>query len=113
MVINARFVKPLDKELLLKLTKKISNWITIEENILVGGFGSAILEELEANQIYDVRVQRIGLPDTFIEHGKPNQLCELVGLTVENIIQSAYTMLNKTKKKNKSLKVGKVTSVKV
>jgi len=113
MIINARFVKPLDKELLLKLTKKISNWITIEENVLSGGFGSAILEELEANQIYDVRVQRIGLPDVFIEHGKPNQLCELVGLSAENIIQSAYKMLNKTKKKNKSLKVGKVSSVKV
>ena len=68
-VINARFVKPIDSDLIIKHAKKVKKVVTIEENVLMGGFGSAVLEMLEENRIYNVHTMRIGIPDKFIEHG--------------------------------------------
>ncbi|MEW6608033.1 MAG: 1-deoxy-D-xylulose-5-phosphate synthase [bacterium] len=90
-VVNTRFVKPLDKTLILNLkTKKI---ITIEDHIVSGGFGSAILELLNANQIQDVRVKCLGFPDQFIEHGASEILFKKYGLDVEGITQSIKKFL--------------------
>ena len=77
-VVNMRFVKPLDTELLHQLRKQTPNFVTVEENVLAGGFGSAVMEAMEGT---DVRIHRLGIPDKFIEHGPQNVLRDMVGLS--------------------------------
>ena len=72
-VINARFVKPLDEELILKTAATIKKIITIEENMLQGGFGSAVLELLAEKSITGVQVKRLGIPDEFVKHATQAQ----------------------------------------
>ncbi len=91
-VVNARFVKPLDEKLIIALSKKIKNIITIEENSIQGGFGSAILELLEKNNI-KANIKRIGICDKFIEHGSMEILRKDCGLTSENIVKTVKKML--------------------
>ncbi len=81
-VVNARFIKPLDKELILNAVKGSEKIVTVEEGVLDGGFGSAIAELLNRP------VLRLGLPSQFIEHGKRDQLLEKYGLTAEGIKKS-------------------------
>ncbi len=81
-VINPRFVKPLDRELLAEYAKKVSVMVTFEDAALMGGFGSAVLEALNEMQL-DVPVVRIGWPDHFVEHGKVDQLRMANGISVE------------------------------
>lgn len=69
VVIDAQFVKPLDEDLLARLANRVKNWITVEENVLAGGFGSAISEWLVKTQNDDVRLKTLGIPDEFVEHG--------------------------------------------
>jgi len=69
MVVNARFAKPLDSSLILDTARKAERLVTVEENALAGGFGSAVLALLESCSVKDVEVARIGLPDEFVEHG--------------------------------------------
>lgn len=85
-VVNARFVKPLDKELLQRTVTAATKLITVEENVLQGGFGSAVLETLEELKIYPL-VERLGIPDRFIEQGTSEQLLKQCGLTAEDILQ--------------------------
>jgi 1-deoxy-D-xylulose-5-phosphate synthase len=92
-VINARFVKPLDRELILKAASRTGVLLTVEENALAGGFGSAILELLESAGMFDVRVKRIGIPDRFIEHGSQAQLRADLGLDAAGIAASAGELL--------------------
>jgi len=87
-VVNARFVKPLDEELILSLALEVGTLITVEENVLQGGFGSAVLELLGEQGLSRVRVKRIGLPDIFIEHGSQDILRAKYGLTVRGIIDT-------------------------
>ncbi len=94
-VINARFVKPLDKDLILDAASRAGALLTVEENALAGGFGSAILELLEASGISDVRVKRIGIPDRFIEHGSQAQLRSDLGLDAAGIASSAREFLTR------------------
>jgi 1-deoxy-D-xylulose-5-phosphate synthase len=68
-VVNARFVKPLDRDLILELARSVGRLITIEENALAGGFGSAVWELLEHEGVENCRLYRIGVPDEFVEHG--------------------------------------------
>lgn len=89
-VVNMRFVKPLDKDLLLQLRKQTQNFVTVEENVLAGGFGSAVMEAMEGT---DVHIHRIGIPDKFIEHGPQNVLRDMVGLSAEKIAQSTLEFL--------------------
>ena len=86
-VVNARFVKPLDKELLLRLADKFKYLVTIEDGILDAGFGSAVLE------IVNRPVLRLGLPCEFIEHGRRNQLLEKYGLDAPGIYRSIKKQL--------------------
>jgi len=86
-VVNARSIKPLDEKTIINLAKKIKKIITIEENTTEGGFGSAILELLEKNNI-KAKVKRIAIPDRFIEHGPQQQLRKDIGLTKNNIIKA-------------------------
>ena len=96
-VADARFVKPLDAELLERLALGHELVVTIEENVLAGGFGSAVLEHLE-DAFGDrpgerARVMRIGLPDRYVTHGKPALLREEVGLTGESVAERVLAAL--------------------
>jgi 1-deoxy-D-xylulose-5-phosphate synthase len=84
IVVNARFVKPLDKELIIRLAKGSDKVVTVEEGVLEGGFGSAVAELLDDSDVQKP-VKRMGLPSKFIEHGTRNQILDLYGLTAEKI----------------------------
>ena len=85
-VVNARFVKPLDAQLLLALARTKRLIVTVEEAYLAGGFGSAVLELLEENGLQDkVRVVRMGIPDRLVTHGDPKLLLAKYGLDADGI----------------------------
>jgi 1-deoxy-D-xylulose-5-phosphate synthase len=85
-VVNARFVKPLDSQLLLALAQTKRLLVTVEEAYLAGGFGSAVLELLEENGLQDkVRVVRMGIPDRLVSHGDPKLLLAKYGLDADGI----------------------------
>jgi 1-deoxy-D-xylulose-5-phosphate synthase len=79
-VVNARFVKPLDTELILPLAQRIGKVVTMEEGCLMGGFGSAVAEALMDNNI-PVSMLRLGVPDQLVDHAKPDQSFADLGLT--------------------------------
>jgi 1-deoxy-D-xylulose-5-phosphate synthase len=83
--VNARWAKPLDEALIMRLAQGIRRVVTVEDHMIAGGFGSAVLELLEAHKLHDVDVRLIGLPDKLIEHGAPSILKELYGLTSSHI----------------------------
>ncbi len=83
-VVNMRFVKPLDVELLKECAAKTPRLVTVEDNVLQGGFGSAVLEALAPGR---VEVLRLGLPDSFVEHGAPHLLYDIVGLSAPKIAE--------------------------
>ncbi|MBO3458976.1 1-deoxy-D-xylulose-5-phosphate synthase [Aetokthonos hydrillicola Thurmond2011] len=85
-VINARFAKPLDTELIFPLAKKIGRVITVEEGCVMGGFGSAIAEALLDADIV-VPIKRIGIPDVLVDHAEPNESKTELGLTSPQIAQ--------------------------
>jgi 1-deoxy-D-xylulose-5-phosphate synthase len=85
-VVNARFVKPLDEELILRLALGSSIFVTVEEAYLAGGFGSAVMELLEANGLQDqLKVIRMGVADEIVPHGDPKKLLANYGLNAEGI----------------------------
>ena len=86
-VANMRFVKPLDEALVLDLARGHDLLVTVEENVVMGGAGSAVLEALQRNRI-DVHVLQLGLPDRFIDQGDPQIQLTECGLTAEGIIAS-------------------------
>jgi len=77
---NMRFVKPLDKKLLHTIFQKFDKILTIEDGTIIGGFGSAILEFAQENNYSGKTIKRLGIPDTFIEHGNSDELFELIAL---------------------------------
>ena len=93
MVVNARFAKPLDCNLLISTASRIKKIITVEDNTLSGGFGSAVLEFLNDAEIPHVKVRRLGLPDEFICQGHLDELRKKYGLDEEGIYQSALSLL--------------------
>lgn len=92
-VINARFIKPLDTKMLLDLQARNIPIITVEESALQGGFGSAVLEVYNENNL-QVNVHRIGIPDIFIEHGEVNQLLEEIHVTTDEIVKVVTKKVN-------------------
>ena len=87
-VADGRFAKPLDAELIERLASEHELIVTVEENVLPGGFGSGVLEHLADQDLLGAtRVLRIGLPDRYVTHGKPALLREEVGLTPEAVAQ--------------------------
>jgi 1-deoxy-D-xylulose-5-phosphate synthase len=84
---DMRFLKPLDSNIMEKVAQDYDHIITIEDGALNGGFGSAILEWM-ADYGYAKRVTRLGIPDRFIEHGKPAELYHMAGLDTESIIKA-------------------------
>jgi 1-deoxy-D-xylulose-5-phosphate synthase len=93
MVINARFVKPLDRSLISTISLMVPRIITVEENILQGGFGSAVLEFLNTVEIPYVRVKRLGIPDIFLEQGSQDELRRVYGIDEEGICMAAVSMM--------------------
>lgn len=84
-VLNARFVKPLDTELILPLAQRIGRVVTLEEGCLMGGFGSAVAEALLDNNVV-VPVMRLGVPDTLVDHASPEQSFATLGLTPPQMV---------------------------
>jgi 1-deoxy-D-xylulose-5-phosphate synthase len=91
-VANMRFVKPLDEALLVDLASRHDLLVTVEENVVMGGAGSAVLETLERNRLA-VQVLQLGLPDRFIDQGDPGIQLADCGLTAEGILASVRTRL--------------------
>lgn len=94
-VVNARFVKPLDEKLILDLAGKHKTIITIEENALHGGFGTAVLELLEQRALSGVSVLRLGYPDSYIPQGEQHELRTMMGLDAAGIATSIRNFLVK------------------
>ncbi len=84
---DARFLKPLDEELFHEICKKFTKIVTVEDGTIEGGFGSAVLEFVSDNN-YSVDVNRLGIPDEFIEHGLPKELYAQLGLDAVGLYKS-------------------------
>jgi 1-deoxy-D-xylulose-5-phosphate synthase len=93
-VVNARFAKPLDTELILPLARELGRVVTIEEGCLMGGFGSALLESLQDHEVL-VPVTRIGIPDLLVEHATPEQSKAALGLTSAQIAEQVLAKCQK------------------
>lgn len=93
-VINARFIKPLDRELLSARINKYKRVLTVEEQALAGGFGSAILELINDMGLEDITIKRLGLPDEFIPHGSQEKMRSLYKIDKEGIIRAALDLMN-------------------
>ena len=95
-VINARFAKPLDVETIIRAVKETGFLITVEENALQGGFGSAVLEAVNQAGLSTEKILTLGIPDHFIEHGPRNELLADLGLDTQGLVDSARKMALKT-----------------
>lgn len=91
-VINTRFVKPLDQELILQMAQRFGRLVTLEENVLQGGFGTAVLELLEQKGI-QLPVLRIGYPDSYIEQGEQHELRAAYGLDKDGIVTTVLKFM--------------------
>lgn len=96
-LVNVRFIKPLDEELLRGLSARTKRFVTIEEGVLEGGFGSAVLEFFEREKINDVYVKRLGFPAKFIEHGRKEELFKNYGLDAYGIASEIKKIYSKGK----------------
>lgn len=92
-VVNARFIKPLDADLILGQAKATGRIVTVEENVLQGGFGSAVLELLQDTNMAQIKVKRLGIPDQYIEQGTQAQLRKDVGIDAEGIAAAVDAFL--------------------
>lgn len=98
-VINARFIKPLDEQMMNELLSHNMPILTIEESVLQGGFGSSILEYAEENGFHNACIERMGIPDEFIEHGSVTKLLKDIHLTTEDTVEKILKMTFKVTKK--------------
>ncbi|MCM3566668.1 1-deoxy-D-xylulose-5-phosphate synthase [Neobacillus mesonae] len=94
-VINARFIKPLDGKMLSSLLNENIPILTIEEAVLQGGFGSSVLEYAQSEGYYHPYIDRMGIPDRFIEHGDVSCLLKEIGLTSEEVVKRISIMARK------------------
>ena len=85
-VVNARFLKPIDEKLLDEMFSKYKNIVTVEDNIIIGGFGSRILQYASEKE-YNNKIINIALPEKFIPHGSCEELQELAGISANKIVE--------------------------
>jgi 1-deoxy-D-xylulose-5-phosphate synthase len=105
-VVNARWAKPLDEELILRLARTCGRVITVEDHMVAGGFGSAVLELLaRQGLLQEVPIRMIGLPDRFVEHGAPAILQELYGLSSGHIKEVAHDLIGVNTKARQAKRV--------
>jgi 1-deoxy-D-xylulose-5-phosphate synthase len=97
-VVNARWAKPLDEEMILRLAQGTHRIVTIEDHVIAGGFGSAVLELLELRGLHNIDVRLIGCPDKPVEHGAPSILRELYGISSAHIKDVVRDMLHSESK---------------
>jgi len=95
-VVNNRFIKPLDTELILDLAERVACFITIEENVLCGGFGGSVVECLADARMSGVVVKRVGIPDVFVPHGSQEQLRTEFGMDAPSIVRCALQLFQTT-----------------
>ncbi|MFZ5633660.1 MAG: 1-deoxy-D-xylulose-5-phosphate synthase [Bacillota bacterium] len=93
-VINARFVKPIDSRCIISYAAKTGRIITLEENVLHGGFGGMVLKAINDSGISGVQVKNMGLPDAYVEHGERHLLLAKYGLTVDELLANALKLMN-------------------
>jgi 1-deoxy-D-xylulose-5-phosphate synthase len=94
-IINARFAKPLDEELICTWAEKTGKVVTVEENVLAGGFGSAVLECLNNHNLLDkVKIRRVGVDDTFVRHGSQAQLRALYEVDAASVLKAALGLID-------------------
>lgn len=98
-VLNARFVKPLDRERICDLARRSKRLITVEENAVQGGFGSAILELLQSEGLHDVPVELVGVPDEFMHHGAQKIQRRELGLDVDGLLYTMQRLMPRRKAK--------------
>ena len=96
-VVNARYAKPLDAELILDVAGRIKRIVTVEENIIIGGFGSNVLELVEESGMCDLQITCIGVPDEFVEHGSQTILRSKLGLDALGIAARILDMFPERK----------------
>ena len=84
-VVNCRFVKPLDEDLIARVASAVGKVLTVEENVLAGGFGSAVLELLEMKGLCGINVKRLGIRDEFVEHATQAEMRRKYGIDAEGI----------------------------
>ena len=92
-VVNARFIKPLDEGMLNEILSEGLPILTIEEAVLQGGFGSSVLEYIHDKKASHIKVERMGIPDEFIEHGSVDALLEEIGLTKTQVAETLRDLL--------------------
>ncbi len=95
-VLDPRFIKPLDRELILAKAASVGKVLIVEEGVLAGGFGSAVLELFSDEGMNSVKTTRLGIPDTFVEHGTRGELLADFGLTANGIADQARAMVDDT-----------------
>jgi 1-deoxy-D-xylulose-5-phosphate synthase len=100
-VVNARFVKPLDKALFRDLLVRVPRLITVEDHVIAGGFGSAVIEFLADEGIGGVDIKRLGVPDRYIPHGTQDELKKLCGFDKDAIAQAVLQMVRRGKKRSR------------
>ncbi len=98
-VINARFIKPLDEKMLLQLFAENMPILTIEEAVLQGGFGSSVLEFAHDQRFHHLEIERIGIPDQFIEHGGVDELLKEINFTTEEVVERLTNLARKQQKR--------------
>jgi 1-deoxy-D-xylulose-5-phosphate synthase len=98
-VVNARFIKPMDEKMLHEILQTNVPILTIEEAVLQGGFGSAVLEFAHDHGYHHAVIDRMGIPDRFIEHGSVKELLQEIGLTAANVVERVQTMIPRKQKR--------------
>jgi len=96
-VINSRFLKPLDGDLICGWAERIGKVLTVEENVLLGGFGSAVLELFQERGLFSIQVKRLGIPDLFVEHGSQSLLRAKYGIDENGIWEAVKEMVGEEK----------------
>ena len=96
-VVNCRFVKPLDGDLLARVALATGRVLTVEENVLAGGFGSAVLEMLETKGLTGIDIKRLGIPDEFVEHATQAEMRRHYGIDAEGILEAARKLAGPAK----------------
>jgi 1-deoxy-D-xylulose-5-phosphate synthase len=95
-VVNMKFIKPLDAEMIDTIAARYSMIVTVEENSIIGGFGSGVAEHLSTSDKWHGKLHLHGLPDHFITHGSPAELLRLTGLDAEGIASVVKEFFHRT-----------------
>jgi len=97
-LVNARFIKPLDKTMLADLVNRYDHIVTVEENSHIGGFGNYVAEHIRENIPGSIQLTHMALPDQFIEHGSRNEVLDLVGLSTSHIIKTVREIAEQSRR---------------